>query len=389
MAEAQVKSTPSALTPRIEVPGKVTMETDHLYSERETPATAPTSKTGKSVTKTPARASKTSEISPVQFNKEVFSVLRELNENYKQQNARIEQQNSKIESLSRKLDNFCEKSGESDRYDYEDSENYYEDNFVDVTDEQGDTEQVFEPASKKQKSEEGSIFKSLSDEFQNTESVDPSIKHEDLSAFINNAFRNGISDEKQSDLFKYIHRPSNTESLQKTRVNQCIWRLLKAQTQTEDSKMQTIQNLMIKASICLTKLLDKHAESFDSDDIKLATNSLALLGQSNKLINTRRKETHKGDLDPKYHYLCSASLPFTEFLYGNDVDVNKNVREINDLNRLSRNQSKGNVRAYGRGRGRSFRRPFRGRSMGRVFGKFESFSGQPSTSKNQKQGHKK
>ena len=53
---------------------------------------------------------------------------------------------------------------------------------------------------------------------------------------------------------------------------------------------------------------------FDSDDIKLATNSLALLGQSNKLINTRHKETHKGDLDPKYHYLCSASLPFTEFL---------------------------------------------------------------------------
>ena len=63
-----------------------------------------------------------------------------------------------------------------------------------------------------------------------------------------------------------------------------------------------------------------------------------MLGQSNKLINTKRKEIHKGDLDPKYHYLCSATLPFTEFLYGTDGDVNKNVREINDLNRTGRNQ---------------------------------------------------
>ena len=272
-----MKSTLGALTPRIEAPGKVTVETGHLHSKWETPAIASTSKTGKSVTKTPAKASKTSEIPLGQFNKEVFSVLQELNENYKQKDAKIEQQNSKIESLSRKLDNFCEDSGEYNRYDYEDSENYFEDNIVDVTDEQGDSELVFEPASKKQKSEEGSVFKSLSDEFQNTESVDPSINHDDLSAFINNTFRNGISDEKLSDLIKNIHRPSNTESLQKIRVNQGIWRLLKAQTQTEDSKMQTIQNLMIKASICLTKLLDKHAESFDSDDIKLATNLLALL----------------------------------------------------------------------------------------------------------------
>lgn len=95
--------------------------------------------------------------------------------------------------------------------------------------------------------------------------------------------------------------------------------------------MQSIQNLMIKASICQAMLMDKHAEKFDSENIELLSNSLVLLGQSNRLINMRRKETHRADLDPKYHNLCSASVPFTDFLYGNDVDVNKNVREINDL----------------------------------------------------------
>ena len=49
---------------------------------------------------------------------------------------------------------------------------------------------------------------------------------------------------------------------------------------------------------------------------------------------------HKSDLDPKYHYLASSSLPYTEFLYGEDCDVNKNVREINDLNSLVRSLAK-------------------------------------------------
>lgn len=38
---------------------------------------------------------------------------------------------------------------------------------------------------------------------------------------------------------------------------------------------------------------------------------------------------HKSDLDPKYHYLASSTLPFTDHLYGEDCDVNKKVREIN------------------------------------------------------------
>ena len=89
--------------------------------------------------------------------------------------------------------------------------------------------------------------------------------------------------------------------------------------------MQTIQNLIIKALVCQVKLFDRYAGKFEEEDVELLSNSIALLGQSNKVIHTRRKEMHKGNLDSKYHYLCSATLPYTEFLYGNDGDVNKNV----------------------------------------------------------------
>ena len=49
---------------------------------------------------------------------------------------------------------------------------------------------------------------------------------------------------------------------------------------------------------------------------------------------------NKSDLAAKYHYLAYSSLPSTERLYGDDCGVNKNVREINDLNRIGRNMAK-------------------------------------------------
>ena len=90
----------------------------------------------------------------------------------------------------------------------------------------------------------------------------------------------------------------------------------------------------------MVKLLDKGGDWLDSQDIEWGTSELALLGQANKQIKNQRKDMHKSDLDPKYHYLASSSLPYTEFLYGEDCDVNKNVREINDLNSLVRSLAK-------------------------------------------------
>jgi hypothetical protein len=110
---------------------------------------------------------------------------------------------------------------------------------------------------------------------------------------------------------------------------------------------------------------------FDSEDLDWGSNTLALLGQANKLLNNRRKEMHKADLDPKYHYLASSSLPFTDLLYGEDCDVNKNVREINDMNRIGRCVGRGYTnRGSTMFRGRH---PFRrgGRGCGR-WPRFES-----------------
>lgn len=85
------------------------------------------------------------------------------------------------------------------------------------------------------------LFRGLSDKFLLAEKVDSEI-NDNLALFVNSSFRNGVSDERVSEMMKDIHRPQNCESLIKTRVNAGMWRLLKPQTQTEDAKMQAIQN---------------------------------------------------------------------------------------------------------------------------------------------------
>jgi len=39
------------------------------------------------------------------------------------------------------------------------------------------------------------------------------------------------------------------------------------------------------------------------------------------MINTKRKDLHISDLDYKYHYLASASLPYTDLLYEQEFTV--------------------------------------------------------------------
>ncbi|MEW8548536.1 MAG: hypothetical protein AB2693_33970 [Candidatus Thiodiazotropha sp.] len=330
-------------------------------------------------------------VSQTSFNKEMMGILQELNTKLTSQAEKVDGQNARIDQLVQRVDSLYSYEGDpqldyEDQYELEEEPCEAPDNLV------HDSEQ---PA-KKTKTDEESVFKSLSDKFQDSESVDCEVD-EYLAEFINKSFRSGIKDEKEADdLIKGIHRPSNCSALVKTRVNQGVWRLLKATTQTDDSKMQTIQNAIIKAAACFSKLWDKNGTEFDSRDRDWATNCLALLGHANKLINNRRKEMHKSDLDPKYHYLCSSALPYTEFLYGEDGDVNKNVREINDLNRIGRNTSK-NYGQRGALRGRRQYHPYRrgnrggrgGQSAATYRSAYSQSSGLQSYPKNQKSGHKK
>ena len=90
--------------------------------------------------------------------------------------------------------------------------------------------------------------------------------------------------------------------------------------------------------------------------------SLALMAQYNKMTNLKRKEYQKFDLSPEYHHSFSASVPFTDQLYGDNVC--QKSKEIQNMNRLGRQLNNRGRGAFGRGgfaRGRGYYRGGRGR----------------------------
>lgn len=325
--------------------------------------------------------SSTSASGSTNVNIEVLKILQELNNT-------VNKQHSDIQALSSRVDQLYEYDYGYDENDCENvdlagsvpqsnqlSQSETEDNDMEIV--VGD-----EPPSKKQKT---TLFKGLSDKFLLAEKVDAEV-NDDLALFVNSSFRNGVADERVTEIIRDIHRPVNCESLTKTRVNAGMWRLLKPQTQTDDARMQVIQNCVIKASINMTKLLDKECEGLDGQSVEWGTNALALLGHSNRLINNKRKDAHKNDLDPKFFPLASSSLPYTEYLYGDESDINRNVKDIQDMNRIGkvgRGQRGRGFRGGSYRRGRGPRRGFRGRG----------FKPEPATSsyssKNSKEGQKK
>lgn len=153
-------------------------------------------------------------VSQANFNKEMMSILQELNTKITTQSEKVEGQNARTDQLVQRVDSLYSYEGDV-QLDYEEKyepEDASEDILVHDS----------EPPTKKTKTDEESVFKSLSDKFQDSESVDCEVD-DYLAEFINKSFRNGIKDEKEADdLLKSIHRPSNCFSLVKTRINQGV-----------------------------------------------------------------------------------------------------------------------------------------------------------------------
>ncbi|KAK6172688.1 hypothetical protein SNE40_016299 [Patella caerulea] len=66
--------------------------------------------------------------------------------------------------------------------------------------------------------------------------------------------------------------------------------------------------------------------------IYLGTDALGLLGHCNRATNLHIREMHKPDLSLQYVDLASSYIPFTTYLYGDDVS--KNVSDIDSVNKV-------------------------------------------------------
>ncbi|KAK6172690.1 hypothetical protein SNE40_016301 [Patella caerulea] len=93
--------------------------------------------------------------------------------------------------------------------------------------------------------------------------------------------------------------------------------------------------------------------------IYLGTDALGLLGHCNRATNLHRREMHKPDLSTHYVHVASSYIPFTTYLYGDDVS--KNVSDIDSVNKVGNNIRRSGGFGWAPGNRGRFRGGFRGR----------------------------
>lgn len=304
-------------------------------------------------------------------NETILTILKSIQENQKSQDKKIMDLTNRVSEIS-------------DNYDYENNNynDYYDEDYdnddPNIDDNDNNTNQE-EPPAKKQKTdsndtdndEKNSKFSSMSKRSKVKDICGDKID-EVLAKNVNNLFLNGMDEEQYNEIVKdeKTPRPENCEALRVVKTNQLVWDVLPTFTQTCDRKLQNIEKTVVKAATILTASVNKMAQSDNCDDeiLDKCNDTIALMGHANRQLNLARREFMKPDLDYNYVHLCAQSVPYTSFLFGDDVS--KAAKDIEDTrkigNRLGGSYTRPFIRGgRGRGpRGRGFRGGFRGASRG-------------------------
>ena len=185
-----------------------------------------------------------------------------------------------------------------------------------------------------------------------------------LADIMTNLLGKKLSDEKIKTRIDENPPPSNIPLLHPPRVNECVWELLKAGPRSSDIRMRKIQVRLTRGLVALARLADlllQHKKKGTVPDLAESLNralqSFALIANANYEISLRRRETLRGQLNPKFNRLCYPSTPVTENLFGDDIT--KRVEDINKVQRLGADLGQGYRGRYnggGRGYGRGFQR---------------------------------
>lgn len=157
--------------------------------------------------------------------------------------------------------------------------------------------------------------------------------------------REKLTDEVLTAAQNRYNTPENCECLASTKVNHLIWDKLKPDTRSADIKLQRVQSNLVKGLIPVVSIVEKLVQARDKipkdaldapELIRVATDAIALIGAANFKLNMRCRDNIKPELNEDYKHLCSSSVPFSEFLFGNDADLSKQLKDLAEATKVSK-----------------------------------------------------
>ena len=151
-------------------------------------------------------------------------------------------------------------------------------------------------------------------------------------------FRCKLSHKTLKERLEKQGRPGNCEAAKPPKVNPGIWRRLRDFTKKRDLQFYKIQQALTKGILPLVLIVDQlmvtkspTAEECQSMR-KLGQEVMSFLTHASYEINMQRRVFLKPDIGKEYSALCSSQLPFTDLLFGDDLQ--KHLKDIGDQNKI-------------------------------------------------------
>ena len=214
-----------------------------------------------------------------------------------------------------------------------------------LIDEEGEiTEEMPEEA------EDLDFLDQLAQDFEVEDKVGPEIT-EKIATIVKSSFTKKLAQEKMKALQESYQRPKNCDVLAPVKVNPEIWAKMKPDTRNKDLELQKIQMKLCKTAAALSEvadslLSDKTANKKKIPEyVKHIMDSVAMVGAATQDLHVRRREQIKPDLNVQYRSLCSAQVPVTSHLFGDDLA--KTLKDINETCRVGAQVSKENRHSKG------------------------------------------
>ena len=183
-----------------------------------------------------------------------------------------------------------------------------------------------------------------------------------ITSVLNNILISGLNEQATKKWKENIHRPLNSKLLAQTHVNSEIWDIAKKQTRSMDSRLQSLQDTLIKGLIPPADLTGKVAESLDSGSAMPTkevfwdglSNSLLLVAAANHSLNICRHDMFKTDLDNNYKALCNNKHLTRNELFGDSFTErlktvsksNKDAKQLTTSNKLVSQKYKGLSKSF-------------------------------------------
>ena len=74
--------------------------------------------------------------------------------------------------------------------------------------------------------------------------------------------------------------------------------------------------------------------------LKAGTDAIALFGAANYELNMRRLDSIKHELNDDYRHLCLPTVRFTDVLFGDDVELSKQLKDLTKATKVGKKARK-------------------------------------------------